>query len=147
VFGDRRKETSWTHQVATAVVFTSALLVYGGHPQSLLDSPAADILRAIPSTWDETIVLPPSEIGEVVVMARRSGRDWFVAAVNGGAARTVRVTPAFLGTGPYDAIIARDEPSNAAAMRMERRAVTARDTLSFDLRPGGGFVARLAGPS
>ena len=147
VFGDRRKETSWTHQVATAVVFTSALLVYGGHPQSLLDSPAAGILRAIPSTWDETIVLPPSEIGEVAVMARRSGRDWFVAAVNGAAARTVRVTPSFLGTGPYDAIIARDEPSNAAAMRIERRAVTARDTLSFDLRPGGGFVARLAGPS
>src|SRR4029078_11297413 len=79
VFGDRRKETSWTHQVATAVVFTSALLVYGGPPQRLLHNPAADILRAIPSTWDESIVLPPSEIGEVAVMARRSGRDWFVA--------------------------------------------------------------------
>ena len=147
VFGDRRKETSWTHQVATAVVFTSALLVYGGHPQSLLDSRAADLLRAIPATWDETIVLPPSEIGEVAVMARRSGRDWFIAAANGATARTVRVTPSFLGAASYDATIARDEPANAAAIKMERRAVTARDTLSFDLRPGGGFVARLAGRS
>jgi hypothetical protein len=32
-------------------------------------------------------------------------------------------------------------------MKMERRTVTSRDILSFDLRPGGGFVARLAGPS
>ncbi|PYR91334.1 MAG: hypothetical protein DMF84_16940 [Acidobacteria bacterium] len=31
VFGDRRKEASWAHQMATAVIFTSPLLVYGGH--------------------------------------------------------------------------------------------------------------------
>jgi alpha-glucosidase len=147
VFGDRRKETSWTHQVATAVVFTSPLLVYGGHPQSLLDSPATDILRAIPATWDETIVLPPSEIGEVAVMARRTGRDWFLAAVNGGTARTVRITPSFLGAGAYDATMVRDEGSNAAAMKIERRALTSRETLAFDLRPGGGFVARLVNSS
>jgi alpha-glucosidase len=145
VFGDRRKETSWTHQVATAVLFTSTLLVYGGHPQSLLDSPAVEILRNVPSTWDETIALPPSEIGEAAVMARRSGRDWFVAAANGATARTVRVTPSFLGTGTYDATIARDDASNPAAMKIERRPITARDPLTFDLRPGGGFAARLAG--
>ena len=74
VFGDRRRETSWAHQIATAVVFTSPLLVYGGHPQSFLDSPAVDIIRNIQATWDETIVLPPSEIGEVAVVARRHGR-------------------------------------------------------------------------
>ena len=72
VFGDRRRETSWPHQIATAVIFTSPLLVFGGHPQSFLDSPAVEILRNVPATWDETIVLPPSEIGEVAVMARRS---------------------------------------------------------------------------
>ena len=43
VFGERRKETSWAHQIATAAVFTSPLLVYGGHPQSLLDNPAVEI--------------------------------------------------------------------------------------------------------
>ena len=32
VFGERRKETTWAHQIATAVVFTSPVMVYGAHP-------------------------------------------------------------------------------------------------------------------
>ena len=143
VFGARRRESSWTHQVATAVVFTSALLVYGGHPQSFLDSPAAEILKAIPATWDETIVLPPSEIGEVAVIARRHGTEWFLAAINGAEARTVRVAPAFLGAGRYTATIARDDEADPAAMKMETAAVSSADAVTFALRPGGGFVARL----
>jgi alpha-glucosidase len=144
VFGDRRRETSWSHQIATAVLFTSALLVYGGHPQSFLDSPAVEILRAIPSTWDETIVLPPSAIGEVAVMARRKGHEWFLAGANGTDARTLHVPLAFLGSGRFTAFMARDEPSNAAALKIDRSVVSARDTLTIDLRSGGGFVARMS---
>jgi alpha-glucosidase len=33
-FGERRRETSWTHQIATAAVFTSPLMIYGAHPKS-----------------------------------------------------------------------------------------------------------------
>ncbi|HET7695674.1 MAG TPA: glycoside hydrolase family 97 catalytic domain-containing protein [Vicinamibacterales bacterium] len=141
VFGDRRRETSWPHQIATAIVFTSTLLVFGGHPQSFLDSPAADVLRAIPATWDETIVLPPSEIGEIAVMARRAGRDWFVASVNGAAGRTVRVVPRFLAPGRYTATIVRDVPTDAAAMTVDRVPLSPSTPLTFAVRPGGGFVA------
>lgn len=143
VFGDRRRETSWPHQIASAIVFTSTLLVYGGHPQTLLDSPAVEIIKHVPATWDETIVLPPSEIGEIAVMARRSGQDWFVAAVNGAQPRTVRLSPTFLGQGRYTATIARDDTANPAAVKMDRAVVAAGDTLTFDLRAGGGFAARL----
>jgi alpha-glucosidase len=143
VFGDRRKETSWAHQIATAAIFTSPLLVYGGHPQSLLDNPAVEIIKGIPSVWDETIVLPGSEIGEVAAFARRHGRDWFIAVVNGAGARTIQVAPAFLGRGRYSSLIARDDPANAAAVRVERGEVRAQDTIAIELREGGGFVARL----
>jgi hypothetical protein len=30
IFGERRRETTWAHQAAAAVVFTSPLPVYGG---------------------------------------------------------------------------------------------------------------------
>jgi hypothetical protein len=42
VFGERRKDTSWADQIATAVAFTSPVLVFGGHPQSLLENPAVE---------------------------------------------------------------------------------------------------------
>ena len=62
-FGHRRADTTWAHQVATAVVFTAPLLTYGAHPQTMLDNPCAVIIKSIPASWDETFVLPCSEIG------------------------------------------------------------------------------------
>ena len=68
-FDERRGDTTWAHQIASAAVFTSPLLVYAAHPQRLLDSPAVEMIKSIPSVWDETIALPPSEIGEVAIFA------------------------------------------------------------------------------
>jgi alpha-glucosidase len=143
VFGDRRRESSWAHQIASAVVFTSPLLVYGGQPQSFLDSPAVEILRNIRATWDETIVLPPSEIGEIAVMARRHGTEWFLAVLNGARARTVQITPSFLGPGRYTAVMARDKPDTAASVTIDRGVAQAGEPITIVLREGGGFVARL----
>jgi alpha-glucosidase len=143
VFGDRRKETSWAHQIATAAVFTSPLLVYGAHPRSLLDNAAVDVIKTLPSVWDETIVLPMSGIGEVAAFARRSGETWFVAVLNGPQAKTIRVDLRFLGTNPYRATLVRDDPDNPAAERLEQSSVTRQGSLTIALRSGGGFLGRL----
>jgi alpha-glucosidase len=143
IFGDRRKETSVTHQVATAAVFTSPLLVYGAHPSSLLESPAVEMIRSIPSTWDETVVLPPSAIGELAVFARRAGATWFLAVLNGPEARTLRVPLRFLAGGVHHALVVRDVPGEAAAMKVEEAEVRGTDAMEMELRAGGGFIARL----
>jgi alpha-glucosidase len=144
VFGERRRETSWAHQIASAAILTSPLLVYGGHPASLLSNPAADMIKSIPSVWDETIVLAPSEIGEAAVFARRSGTRWFVAAMNGPQARTVKVSLSFLGSGSgtYKGLVVRDNADDPAAVDMEIRDFASRDDVSITMRPGGGFVLR-----
>jgi alpha-glucosidase len=144
IFGERRRETSWAHQVATGAVFTSPLLVYAGHPQSLLDNPAHEMIRCIPSVWDETIVLPPSEIGEIAVVARRSGATWFLAVLNGPQARTLHLKPSFLAPGRHDTLVVRDVRDDPAAVTVERGAASRSDDLNIDLRPGGGFIARFA---
>jgi len=143
VFGDRRKETSWPHQIATAAIFTSPLLVYGGHPQSLLDNPAVDLIKALPSTWDETVVLPGSGIGEAAVFARRRGAEWFIAVLNGPDARTMRLDLKFLGPATYRATLVRDDPDAAAAERVERASLSRQRSLTITMRAGGGFIARL----
>ena len=144
VFGERRKETSWAHQIATAVVLTSPLLVYGGNPASLLASPAADVIKSIPSVWDETRVLPPSEIAELAIFARRRGDTWFVGGLNGSTARTVTLDPSFLGNGRYTATIVRDILDNDAALTVESREARRGQTLELPVRAAGGFVVRFA---
>jgi alpha-glucosidase len=143
VFGDRRRETSWPHQIATAAIFTSPLLVYGAHPQSLLENPAVDLIKALPSTWDETIVLPASRIGELAAFARRHGEDWYIAVLNGPEARTLRLDLKFLGNRSYAATLVRDDPESPAAERIERTTLTRQGSIAIALRPGGGFIGRL----
>jgi alpha-glucosidase len=80
-------DTTWTHQVATAIAFTSPLLVIAEDPELLLRSadaaPALELIKSIPSTWDETHVLPGSSIGEIAILARRKGTIWYIAVLNG----------------------------------------------------------------
>jgi alpha-glucosidase len=143
-FGERRKNTTWAHQAATAAVFSAPLLTYAAHPAHILANPCADLIKAIPSHWDETVVLPPSEIGEVAVFARRSGKTWFLAVLNGPAARDIKVPLSFLGDGAYRAVLVRDSRDGPAAVRKESAVVKRGDTLAIDLREGGGFLARFS---
>jgi alpha-glucosidase len=144
IFGERRRETSWAHQIATAAIFTSPLLVYGAHPASLLANPAVDVIKSIPASWDETVVLPMSEIGQIAALARRSGETWFVAILKGAEERTVRVPLSFAGGGRYIATLVRDDPERPDALRIEGGVpVTGHDTIEIALRRSGGFVGRL----
>jgi alpha-glucosidase len=136
--------------VANAVILQSPLLVYVAHPAHMLENPSVDVVKSIPSTWDETVVLPVSEIRQVAAFARRSGNTWFLAITNGDTARNVRIDLAFL-RGPqaqggrptsYLATLLRDT-TEPAALKVEHLTLSASDSLSIDLRSGGGFVAML----
>jgi alpha-glucosidase len=141
-FGERRKETSWAHQIASAAIFTSPLLIYGAHPKNILDNPAVEIIKSIPSVWDETIALPASEIGELAAFARRNGSTWFLAVMNGSTAKTIKIRLGFLGRGKYQGLLARDQKDEAAAVKIETVALSLVDSLTIELRAGGGFIGR-----
>jgi alpha-glucosidase len=141
-FGERRKNTTWAHQAASPVILVSPLLTYAANPANILANPACDVIKSIPATWDETVVLPPSEIGEVAVFARRKGDVWFLAVMNGPAARSVKAPLSFLGDGEYAATLVHDAKDDAAAVTVEKATLKRGDSLSIDLREGGGFLAR-----
>jgi alpha-glucosidase len=142
-FGDRRKETSWAHQIASAVIFTSPLLILGAHPANILANPAVDLIKTIPSVWDETIVLPVSHIGEVAAFARRRGKNWFVAIMNGPEAKSVEIPLSFVGSALREGMLVKDLRDDPAAVEIEHRSLKKSDSLKIDMRPGGGFIARL----
>jgi len=144
IFGERRRETSWAHQIASAVIITSPLLVYAAHPRSILDNPAADVIKGIPSVWDETIALPGCEIGELAAFARRHGDTWFLAIMNGAVERIAKIGLSFLGPGEYHATMVRDRRNDAASVTVEPARVDRSDALTVELRAGGGFVGKFS---
>jgi alpha-glucosidase len=144
VFTERRRDSTAAHQIASLAIFSSPLLTVAANPESILTSPAVDVIKSIPATWDETKVLPPSEIGELAVYARRAGRTWFVAVMNGPAARSVRVPLTFLGAGEYNGVSVRDDSPDGATVKVEAAKERSTGTIALDLRAGGGFVSRLS---
>jgi alpha-glucosidase len=117
-------------------------MIYGAHPKSILDHPAVDLIRSIPSVWDETIALPPSDIAEMAAFARRRGDTWFLGVMNGETERSVRMPLSFIGRSKYKAMLVRDQKDDPAAVKIENSAFTRGDQLTMDMRAGGGFVAR-----
>ncbi len=140
-FGVRKKNTTWTHQVASVAILSAPLLTYAAHPDSMLANPAVEMIKSIPSIWDETIVLPPSEIGESAIFARRKGDTWFLAIMNGNQPRKLKIPLSFL-KGNYQALIARDVTGNTSAIKMETGNFNGRSSIEINLEPGGGYIAR-----
>ena len=143
-FGERRRETSWAHQIASVAIFTSPVLIYGAHPKNIIENPAVEMIKSLPSTWDETIALPMSEIGELAVFARRHGEKWFMAIMNGLNPQKESIPLSFLGSGKYEAMLVRDDLDNAAAVRIEKTTMYQRDSIEIDMRGGGGCIARFS---
>jgi alpha-glucosidase len=107
-----------------------------------LENPAVDLIKSIPSVWDETVVLPVSEIGEVAAFARRNGNTSFLAVLNGSAAKSVDIPLSFLKVGEHKAMLVRDKMDDPAAVIIENSSFRNRDSVKIDMRPGGGFIAR-----
>ncbi len=140
-------KTSSAHQLATAIVFTSPITHYADKPENFLanpkTAPALPVIKAIPTVWDETIVLPGSEIGELAAFARRSGKTWFIGVLNGGDRKTIRLRLDFLPEGKYQAILLSDHPYDKTGLSRVDQTVSAGDELEINMRRGGGFVAMI----
>ena len=131
---------TWSHELAQAVVFTSPFLCFGGHPQSYLENPARDVLTAIAPVWDETRVLNGSEPGKIVAEARRSGKQWFIAVMNGADAASLDIPLDFLGPGTWNAVQLRDAKDKPDAWDDK---LTRKDHIHLEITPRGGFVGWL----
>src|SRR5262249_17810612 len=120
---------TWGHMIAQSVCMTSPLLCFAGNYKDFIGNPAEEFFRHLPSTWDETIVLPGTEIGKVVGFARRRGSDWYIGALNGQDGATLPIDLSFLGAGNWKADIYGDDPARSDAFKRETKMVTSKDKL------------------
>jgi alpha-glucosidase len=134
-------QTTRGQALAMYVVFDSPFMGVSDSPDNYAGAAGFDFIRAVPATWDETHVVS-GEIGERIVTARRSGKDWYVGAMTNETARTVDVPLDFLGSGRFTATIWQDGASPTDVITTTR-VVTARDTLTLTLAASGGGAIRL----
>lgn len=139
----RMGNSTEAHQIAMTAIFLSPLCCYGGRPQDYMTHPARELFLSIPTVWDETIVLRPSEIGKCVVMAKRKGKDWYVVAMT-DEAMTVSLPLSFLGKGDYRTDLVSDVPDGDKKCSVSHAVYTRGNSLEIKMETGGGFLARLS---
>ncbi len=149
VFSRPMSQGTRCHQLGMYVVFESPLQMLADSPSNYRREPESlAFLSAVPTTWDETRVLS-AKVGEHILVARRSGKDWYVGALTNWDGRDLEVDMSFLGGGSFEADIYRDGPNaDRAAVDYvrEKRAVSSADRLKVHLAPGGGLAVRITAP-
>lgn len=140
---------TWARELAQGLVFSAPFLCFGDRPGTYLDSPMAEFVKTIPAVYDETLCLSGSEIGACAIFAKRSGKTWFLAAMNGDTGRTLKVDLSFLGPGKWKMLgfgdgRKRDKWGNALLDACTKRegVFTSADSLTLTMRDGGGYAAR-----
>jgi alpha-glucosidase len=135
--------TTWSHQLATAILLSSPWLVIAEDPEFLLKNPdaapALEVFKELPTSWDETLVMDGSQIGGLVGMARRKGPVWFLAIINGSS------TPSALPMFPDKINLKKCEGIAVSSPEKRSFALTKFADLtvwdqSQKLQPGDGWV-------
>jgi alpha-glucosidase len=134
------------HQLAMYVVYESPLQMLADSPTNYRREPAClSFLSKVPTVWDETRVLD-AKVADYVVVARRSGRDWYIGAMTDATERTLTLDLSFLGNEVYAALIYRDGVNadrDGNDYAVSKQSLLGKDPLTIRLAPGGGWAARI----
>lgn len=137
------------HQAAMYVVYFAPLQMLCDSASEYLKSP--EILKFMaetPTTWDETKVLE-GKIGKYVVIARRSGEDWYIGGMCDWDGKEVDIdlSKILSPDTEYKAEIIRDG-ANAGRVGTDFKycvkSLTSADKLKLKMAPGGGFAVKLS---
>jgi alpha-glucosidase len=136
-------QTTRGQALAMYVVYESPFQAIADTPDAYKYQGGTDFLAVVPTSWDETRVIG-GEIGAFVVIARRSGTDWFIGAMTNEESRRLTIPLAFLRDGRVRAKIYTDGDT-PAALAISERFFTPEDTIEIHLAPSGGAAIHLRG--
>lgn len=147
-FFSNRANTTYTHQLALLYLFNSPFQCIAENPHTFLTDPLYQpilpLLKTLPVTWDETLVLKDSEIGKLAAFARRKEKDWYVAMVNGTDSTIVyRLNPGFFrGIQPRKAVVIMDAPGGAGFVK-KKLQLKMGTFETFEIPANGGLVIQI----
>lgn len=136
--GGTTRRTTDVFQLATAVLFQNSIQNFALAPNNLTDAPPVclDYMKQVPTVWDETRFIDGYP-GRYVVLARRHGDTWHVAAIN--------ATPEPLKLKLSLPMLAGQEVSlysddKALQPQLKQQKIKADGSLQLTVQPQGGVV-------
>ena len=131
------------HQMAMYTTFEAPLQMMADSPTKYMQNQeCTDFIAQIPTTFDETVALD-GQLGEYIVIARRKGTTWYVAAMTDWTARDLTIPLSFLGEGQFSADIFADGANamkEATDYKHTKQTATCQDQLKIHLSSGGGWT-------
>lgn len=135
--------TTHAHELALTALYESGIQHIADRPESLLAQPreVRDYFGTLPAAWDETLLLGGYP-GEYVIMARRKGPDWWIAAINGTdrVMNDVKVDYSRLGLPAIGPEVRIFEDADPGAMDKWRINDTSSLPAAITMQPRGGIV-------
>jgi alpha-glucosidase len=129
--------------LASYVVFQNHLSMVADYPSAYRGHPGLPVLAAIPTTWDDTRCLA-GKVGELIVVARRHGPEWWIGAMGGREPREVEVPLGFLRPGRFTAEIYQDGLNSASHLARRTQDVNNGKAVRVTLAATGGLLIHLS---
>ena len=135
------------HQIALYIVYESPLQMLADSPSNYMkEQESTDFIAKVPVVWDDIKVLQ-AKVGNYLLLARRSGNEWYVGGLTDWAMRDLDLDLSFLGSGEYkmeifqDGINADRYASDYKHLNLEVRTD---NKMQIHIAPGGGWAARIS---
>ena len=135
-----QRKTTNAFELALSVLFVSGVQHFAEVPEGMARVPGEvrQVMKEVPVAWDETRLVDGYP-GKYIAVARRKGKDWFIAAINGEAtARSLHIDLAFVGTFATSVFITSGNSSRS--FNIEKEKVDVSKPITVDLKPNDGFV-------
>ena len=145
VYSEAMSQGTRCRQLAEFMVFDAPFSMLCDSPSNYMSEPeCTQFIASIPTVWDETKALD-GKVGEYVVMARRSGEDWYVGALTDWDARDLVIDLSFLPAGNYTIEYYKDGINADRAARDYKKVIEdfTPGKVNVHMAPGGGYAARI----
>ncbi|RLD87949.1 MAG: hypothetical protein DRJ29_17710 [Bacteroidetes bacterium] len=132
--------TTYGFELALTVILETGIMHHADTPGQTLGLPpyAVDFLKNVPVVWEETKFLAGYP-GKDVVIARKNGKRWYIAGVNGeNMEKELSIDLARLGTVPANIVLIIDGDGPRDLQSTEISPVDGK--LNIRLQPYGGFT-------
>jgi alpha-glucosidase len=132
--------------MALYVIYESPLQMLADSPSNYMkEQECTDFIVKVPVVWDDIKVFD-AEVGNYLLLARRSGNEWFVGALTDWRKRVMDLDFSFLPSGNYTMEVFRDgmnADKYAQDYKHLKTEVKSGDKIKIQLAAGGGWVARI----